>query len=163
MSTTRIEAVIFDWGGTLTRWHDVDFHAESVALAQAVRRTPSPDDDHHAHAEKLHRAGEVVWGRSRDHQQACQCRRTDGPGIVCQNTGIDGVPDQPRKCQVPGNPGHQQHQSGRQQPPNTPQQTGKRKIPPVEQIVGDIDFRILVGYGQLVDSFQQLPGGRHRR
>jgi putative hydrolase of the HAD superfamily len=28
-----IEAVIFDWGGTLTRWHDVDFHAESVALA----------------------------------------------------------------------------------------------------------------------------------
>ena len=31
-----VEAVIFDWGGTLTRWHDVDFHAESLALAQAV-------------------------------------------------------------------------------------------------------------------------------
>lgn len=31
-----IDAVIFDWGGTLTRWHDIDFHAESLALAQAV-------------------------------------------------------------------------------------------------------------------------------
>ena len=31
-----IEAVIFDWGGTLTRWHDIDFHAESLALAEAV-------------------------------------------------------------------------------------------------------------------------------
>ena len=70
MAHARIEAVIFDWGGTLTRWHDVDFHAESVALAQAVRRTPSPDDDHHAHAERLHRAGDVIWGRSRDHQQS---------------------------------------------------------------------------------------------
>ena len=48
-----IEAVIFDWGGTLTQWHDVDFHAESLALAEAVRRTPTPDDDHHAHAARL--------------------------------------------------------------------------------------------------------------
>ena len=31
-----IRAVIFDWGGTLTRWHDVDFHAESLALAEIV-------------------------------------------------------------------------------------------------------------------------------
>ena len=70
MSRPGIEAVIFDWGGTLTRWHDVDFHAESVALAQAVITTPTPDDDHHAHAARLHRAGEVIWGRSRDHQQS---------------------------------------------------------------------------------------------
>ena len=48
----------------------MDFHAESVALAEAVRRTPTPDDDHHAHAERLHRAGDVIWGRSRDHQQS---------------------------------------------------------------------------------------------
>ena len=52
-----IDAVIFDWGGTLTRWHDVDFHAESLALAQAVVTTPSPDDDQHAHAARLHAAG----------------------------------------------------------------------------------------------------------
>ena len=38
-----IEAVIFDWGGTLTRWHDVDFHAESVALAEVPAVVPSLD------------------------------------------------------------------------------------------------------------------------
>ena len=32
----QLDAVIFDWGGTLTRWHDIDFHAESLALAHAV-------------------------------------------------------------------------------------------------------------------------------
>lgn len=81
-----IEAVIFDWGGTLTRWHDMDFHAESLALAQAVAATRRPGDrdggagqadrvdrvggtDRAAHAERLHRAGETVWGRSRDHQR----------------------------------------------------------------------------------------------
>lgn len=65
-----VEAVIFDWGGTLTRWHDVDFHAESLALAAAVVATPSKDDDRHLHAERLHAAGSVVWGRSRDHQES---------------------------------------------------------------------------------------------
>jgi len=67
-----IEAVIFDWGGTLTRWHDVDFHAESLALAQAVVSTGSTSggDPTGDHAARLHRAGEVVWGRSRDHQQS---------------------------------------------------------------------------------------------
>ncbi|CAN5343192.1 hypothetical protein BH09ACT12_BH09ACT12_09730 [soil metagenome] len=62
-----IDAVIFDWGGTLTAWHDVDFHAESMALAQAVI-----DVDHEAEVsrERLHRAGATVWGRSRDHQQS---------------------------------------------------------------------------------------------
>ncbi len=62
-----IDAVIFDWGGTLTRWHDIDFHAESLALAQAV---VSADHDVEVSRERLHRAGEVVWGRSRDHQQS---------------------------------------------------------------------------------------------
>jgi putative hydrolase of the HAD superfamily len=62
-----LDAVIFDWGGTLTRWHDVDFHAESVALAAAVT-----DVDHDADASRarLHEAGRIVWGRSRDHQES---------------------------------------------------------------------------------------------
>ena len=46
----ELQAVIFDWGGTLTRWHDIDFHAESVALAAAVVATPSKEDDRHLHA-----------------------------------------------------------------------------------------------------------------
>lgn len=68
--TVAVEAVIFDWGGTLTAWHDVDFHAESLALAQAVLATPDPGDDHLAHAARLHEAGSVIWGRSRDHQES---------------------------------------------------------------------------------------------
>ncbi len=62
-----IEAVIFDWGGTLTRWHDIDFHAESLALAQAV---VGADHEVHVSRERLHAAGAAVWGRSRDHQQS---------------------------------------------------------------------------------------------
>ncbi|WP_027863408.1 HAD family hydrolase [Marmoricola sp. URHB0036] len=61
------DAVIFDWGGTLTRWHDIDFHAESLALAHAVVES---DQEHAVHAEALHRANQAVWGRSRDHQQS---------------------------------------------------------------------------------------------
>ncbi|WP_139982092.1 HAD family hydrolase [Nocardioides litoris] len=62
-----IDAVVFDWGGTLTKWHDVDFHAESLALAQAV---VGADHEVEVSAERLHRAGETIWGRSRDHQQS---------------------------------------------------------------------------------------------
>ena len=64
-----VDAVIFDWGGTLTRWHDVDFHAESLALAQAVVNAPHHDAGR-AHRPRLHAAGAAVWGRSRDHQQS---------------------------------------------------------------------------------------------
>jgi putative hydrolase of the HAD superfamily len=62
-----LDAVIFDWGGTLTRWHDIDFHAESLALASAV---VAAEGETHVHAEALHRANQVIWGRSRDHQQS---------------------------------------------------------------------------------------------
>jgi putative hydrolase of the HAD superfamily len=62
-----IDAVIFDWGGTLTRWHDVDFHAESLALAQAVVNAHHHPDEITA---RLHAAGEVIWGRTREHQQS---------------------------------------------------------------------------------------------
>jgi putative hydrolase of the HAD superfamily len=62
-----IDAVIFDWGGTLTAWHDIDFHAESLALAQAV---VNADHDIDVSRERLHRAGSAIWSRSRDHQQS---------------------------------------------------------------------------------------------
>ena len=64
----EIDAVIFDWGGTLTQWHDIDFHAEATALSAAVVGA-----EHHDVSEITHRlltAGGVVWGRSRDHQQS---------------------------------------------------------------------------------------------
>ena len=45
----------------------MDFHAESLALAQAV---VNADHDPHEITARLHAAGDVVWGRSRDHQQS---------------------------------------------------------------------------------------------
>ncbi len=56
-----IDAVIFDWGGTLTAWHDIDFHAESLALAQAV---VGADPDRHGILELVDAAvytSEIAW------------------------------------------------------------------------------------------------------
>ncbi|MDP2772823.1 MAG: HAD family hydrolase [Nocardioides sp.] len=64
---SAIDAVIFDWGGTLTRWHDIDFHAESLALVQAV---VDVDHDEEVSRARLHEAGNTIWSRSRDHQQS---------------------------------------------------------------------------------------------
>ena len=79
-----LEAVIFDWGGTLTRWHDVDFHAESRALAQAVVDADHDPDEVTA---RLLGAGDVVWGRSRDHQ------RSSTVGDLFDVAGLDHDPD----------------------------------------------------------------------
>lgn len=67
ITATGIDAVIFDWGGTLTKWHDIDFHAESLALAQAVVNSAHDHVEIHG---LLHAAGEAVWSRSRDHHQS---------------------------------------------------------------------------------------------
>jgi putative hydrolase of the HAD superfamily len=56
-----VAAVIFDWGGTLTPWHSVDFEAEARALAAAA---VGADD---TALTRLRAAGDVIWGRSRDH------------------------------------------------------------------------------------------------
>jgi len=59
-ATAPVDAVIFDWGGTLTPWHSVDFEEEARALAAAARGV----DDGTAAA--LRAAGNAVWARSRD-------------------------------------------------------------------------------------------------
>ena len=67
-----IEAVIFDWGGTLTAWHDIDFHAESLALAQAV---VNADHDIEVSRERLHAAGDAVWApRAWRRSSSAHCR-----------------------------------------------------------------------------------------
>ncbi len=66
----RPRAVIFDWGGTLTRWHDIDFHAEGRALAAAVIGAEHHTEDEVT--ERLLRAGDVIWGRSRDAQRSAR-------------------------------------------------------------------------------------------
>lgn len=79
-----VRAVVFDWGGTLTRWHDVDFHAESLALAQAV---VGADHDVEVSRERLHAAGATVWGRSRDHQRSATV------ADLFDEAGLDHDPD----------------------------------------------------------------------
>ncbi len=53
--------MIFDWGGTLTPWHTVDFADEARMLAAAA-----VDAHPEAHVD-LMRANQAVWGRARDH------------------------------------------------------------------------------------------------
>jgi putative hydrolase of the HAD superfamily len=77
-----VQAVIFDWGGTLTPWHDIDFEAESAALARAV--TGERDA---AHAARLLEANQSVWGRSRDHQQSATV------ADLFTEAGLDHDPD----------------------------------------------------------------------
>ncbi len=56
-----IDAVIFDWGGTLTPWRTMDFDLEAAALAQAAAPPYHGDA-----AAALRIAGDTVWARSRD-------------------------------------------------------------------------------------------------
>jgi len=56
-AVAQIDAVVFDWGGTLTPWHVIDFAAEAQALALAALDAP-PD----AHLD-LQVANQAVWSR----------------------------------------------------------------------------------------------------
>jgi putative hydrolase of the HAD superfamily len=63
-----IEAVIFDWGGTLTPWMTVDAHDAWRAYAGALH----PDDAEHAAkaARRLHEADLARWVGVRDEHRA---------------------------------------------------------------------------------------------
>ncbi len=84
-----VDAVIFDWGGTLTGWHDIDFHAESLALAQAVLHVggEAAEEMVKTHAARLHAANEVIWGRSREEQ------RSSTVGDLFDEAGLDHDPE----------------------------------------------------------------------
>jgi putative hydrolase of the HAD superfamily len=60
-----VDAVIFDWGGTLTPWRTMDFAAEARALAEAAR--PPYEGDV---AQALRAAGDLVWARARDEHRS---------------------------------------------------------------------------------------------
>jgi putative hydrolase of the HAD superfamily len=74
-----VEAVIFDWGGTLTPWHEVDLPAQWRVFAREVHGIPvesrDMDPEDLAEADSLaHRilvAEEAAWKRGRtDHSSA---------------------------------------------------------------------------------------------
>jgi len=82
-SELPIEAVVFDWGGTLTPWHTVDTLA--IWMAYAVVYDP---DGAQALATRLRDAEEAAWAAGRDQHVAATL---DG---VLRAAGVD--PDQAR-------------------------------------------------------------------
>jgi putative hydrolase of the HAD superfamily len=87
LAPVAVDAVIFDWGGTLTKWHDIDFHAESLALAQAVVHASDEPVDLTELAPRLHSANEAIWGRSRDEQRSATI------GDLFTEAGLDHDPE----------------------------------------------------------------------
>ncbi len=60
---TRVDAVIFDWGGTLTPWHDIDLVEQWRVFARAVHEE---EDRARQLATDLQTAEGAAWGRARD-------------------------------------------------------------------------------------------------
>ena len=85
-----VEAVIFDWGGTLTPWHEVDLPEQWRVYAREVHGVPlgSPDvpqpDLAAAHdlADRIMRAEAAAWKRGReDHSSAAIAEILDAAGV----------------------------------------------------------------------------------
>jgi putative hydrolase of the HAD superfamily len=72
-----VEAVIFDWGGTLTPWRTIDPAAEWAALA----RVATPEREVEVTEALLH-AAETVWARSRDDHRSATLEE------ICSLAGI---------------------------------------------------------------------------
>lgn len=58
-----VAAVVFDWGGTLTPWHDIDFHEEWLSYARAWG---GPPPEQAAMADRIMAASAAAWQRSRE-------------------------------------------------------------------------------------------------
>lgn len=64
-----VRAVIFDWGGTLTPWHEIDLAAQWTTYAQAVQPDPERAE---LLAEELLRAESVAWARAREEHRSAR-------------------------------------------------------------------------------------------
>ncbi len=60
-----IDAVIFDWGGTLTPWHTIDIHALWLGVARVVDADRAEEI-----AVALAGAEDAVWARARDEHRS---------------------------------------------------------------------------------------------
>ena len=61
VKTEPIEAVLFDWGGTLATWHDIDLYSVWRSVAELIDQERADDL-----AARLVQAEETAWARSRD-------------------------------------------------------------------------------------------------
>lgn len=95
-STAPLRAVIFDWGGTLTPWHDVDLPQQWRVFAREVHGLPvddpamSPDDLAEADslAVRIHAAEERAWSRGRQTHESASIE------AILEDAGVD--PDHDR-------------------------------------------------------------------
>jgi len=78
VSGAVIEAVVFDWGGTLTPWRPIDYRGEALALASYVE--PERVDEV---ADAVFAAGAQLWARSRD------VHRSGTLAELCASAGIE--------------------------------------------------------------------------
>jgi putative hydrolase of the HAD superfamily len=76
-----IEAVIFDWGGTLTPWRTVDYVAEWRTIA-AIGDLPTGHDAESATA-ALHAAASQLWARARDEHRSATIAE------ICELVGLE--------------------------------------------------------------------------
>lgn len=85
-----VKAVIFDWGGTLTPWHEVDLPEQWRVYAREVHGIPvesaqvSPADLQAAHdlADRILAAEEAAWQRGRvDHLSASLTEVLEAAGV----------------------------------------------------------------------------------
>ncbi|MGZ0145822.1 HAD family hydrolase [Kribbella sp. WER1] len=65
MTNVKIEAVLFDWGGTLATWHDISLH-DTWRAVSTVLDEPNADEL----AARLVAAEGAVWRRSRDEHRS---------------------------------------------------------------------------------------------
>ncbi|HEY3560365.1 MAG TPA: HAD family hydrolase [Kribbella sp.] len=65
MTNAKIEAVLFDWGGTLATWHDISLHETWRAVTTVLDETNADEL-----ATRLVAAEGSVWRRSRDEHRS---------------------------------------------------------------------------------------------
>ncbi len=82
------EAVIFDWGGTLTPWHTVDVRAQ-WRETYAAHAHPEDAEAAEALAEALLLADDHFWTRGREHHHSA--RIEDLLQHACAAAGVDAA------------------------------------------------------------------------
>lgn len=61
--TRRVQAVVFDWGGTLTPWHEIDLAEQWRVYARGIHEDPERAE---RIADTVMATEKAAWGRSRD-------------------------------------------------------------------------------------------------
>ena len=94
-SSAPLEAVIFDWGGTLTPWHDVDLPRQWRVFAREVHGLPVEDPampveelaEADSLAMRIHEAEEKAWSRGRQTHESASIE------VILAEAGIDPAHD----------------------------------------------------------------------